>query len=117
MQSSVILRGMVLVVGLAVATACTSDPSSADAMRSLKTSEVAPQPDAKMAARSGKSLDSIGNGYSIFQRKCLECHEARVPKNPSNPNWHPTMVGMSWNAGLSESEQSDMMAYIAAAAQ
>ena len=50
-------------------------------------------------------------------RKCLECHEARVPENPSDPNWHPTMVGMSWNAGLSDSEQSAMIAYLAAAAQ
>ena len=106
-------------VGLLVAAvfSCSSVPSSTEAMRSLKTTEEAPEPDSAMAARSGKSLEQIGLGYSVFQRKCLECHEARVPKNPKDPNWHPIMTGMSYNAGLSESEQAAMAAYLEAAAR
>lgn len=102
---------------VAVVVSCSTEPTSTEAMRSLKTTEEAPEPDAAMASRSGKSLEQIGLGYSVFQRKCLECHEARVPKNPKDPNWHPIMSGMSYNAGLSESEQAAMAAYLEAAAR
>ncbi len=106
--------GGLLLAGL---VSCSSEPTSTEALRSLKTSEEAPEPDAAMAARSGESLEKIGLGYAVFQRKCLECHEARVPKNPRDPNWHPILTGMSYNAGLSRSEQEAMAAYLAAAAR
>ncbi|MFP6866560.1 MAG: hypothetical protein VCA35_11505 [Roseibacillus sp.] len=81
----------------------------------LETSRIAPEPNAGMAGRSGESLERIGMGYWVFQRKCLECHEARVPVVHSNPGWHPVLDGMSWNAGLSSPEQGAVLAYLRAA--
>lgn len=103
---------------VAVVSACAPTQPDAmpdDAMRVLKTSGVVPKPDAAMAAGSGESLAQLGNGYSIFLRKCSECHEPRVPQKPSDPSWHPTMVGMSWNAGLTTGEQGALVAYLRAA--
>ena len=87
-----------------------------DPTRVLDTKNEAPAPGAEMAARAGESLDQVGKGYWIFQRKCLECHEVRIPKDPALAAWHPTMVGMSWNAGLSDGEEDALMAYMKAAA-
>lgn len=84
-------------------------------LRSLETRSKAPEPTAAMAARSGEDLDTIGTGYWVFERKCLECHESRVPRDPTHPDWHPVMQGMSWNAGLSEGEENAVMAYLRAA--
>ena len=104
-----------VLLGVALFSSCSSNPQNP--LRSLDTRGKAPKPTARMAARSGESLDQIGTGYWIFQRKCLECHESRVPRDPSHADWHPVMQGMSWNAGLSESEQNSVMAYLRAAAR
>ena len=97
-----------------LAVSCSTTPDNP--MRVLDTTGVAPAPTAEMAARAGESLDKVGSGYWIFQRKCLECHEARVPEDASLAAWHPTMIGMSWNAGLSEKEEDALLAYMKAAA-
>lgn len=94
---------------------CTSGPG--EPWRSLDTREKAPKPTARLAARAGESLERVGTGYWVFQRKCLECHESRIPKDPNHPDWHPVMQGMSWNAGLSTDEQGAVMAYLRAAAR
>jgi hypothetical protein len=86
-----------------------------DAMRVLKTSPSVPEPDAAMARRSGQSLAHLGDGYGLFMRKCSECHEPRVPSNPRDPNWHPTMIGMAWNAGLTKAEEGAVVDYLRAA--
>ncbi|NNC89758.1 MAG: cytochrome c [Akkermansiaceae bacterium] len=107
---------MIWSAGLALVVASCASKTS-DPMRVLKTKTEAPQPTAAMAARAGESLDTLGQGYWVFQRKCLECHESRVPENPSLAAWHPTMIGMSWNAGLSDEEEAALIAYMKAAAQ
>ena len=99
---------------LLLLVSCVSGPGGHSA-GGLDTGGRAPQPTAQLAARAGEDLDTIGTGYWVFQRKCLECHEARVPRDPSNSNWHPVLRGMSWNAGLSDSEQDAVMAYLRAA--
>ncbi len=65
-----------------------------------------------MAARTGESLDTIGQGYWVFQRKCSECHAARLPKDRHKAGWHATAAGMAWNAGLMKSEEKVLLAYI-----
>ena len=89
--------------------------SSSDRAHVLAINEVAPEPTAAMAERAGETLDHIGMGYWVFQRKCLECHEARVPEDPSDANFHPLMKGMTWNAGLTPREVSAVIAYLEAA--
>ena len=64
------------------------------------------------ARRAGVSLELAGAGYWVFQRKCLECHEARIPEDPLSPDWHAVIDGMSWNAGLSTREEESVLAYL-----
>ena len=94
---------------------CSTTPD--DPLRSLKTSPQTPEADPDMAAQAGVDLPSLERGREIFLRKCLDCHEPRVPTNPDHPDWHPVLAGMSWNAELSAQEQKDMAAYLKAAAE
>jgi len=103
------------ILGAALLVSCAARQDNPT--RSLETRGKAPAPTARMAARAGENLETIGTGYWIFQRKCLECHESRVPTDPTDADWHPVMRGMSWNAGLAEDEQNAVMAYLRAAAR
>ena len=97
-----VLSGAVLVVA---ACAGGDDPSHGG---------VAPVPTAAMAAKSGQSLETVGQGYWVFQRKCTECHEAKLPADPHEAGWHAIAGGMAWNAGLMKSEEKALLAYIGA---
>ncbi|GHC66543.1 hypothetical protein [Roseibacillus persicicus] len=74
-----------------------------------------PQPRPELAAKAGISLDEMGEGYWVFSRKCMECHEARLPKGQIEGVWHPVVDGMSGNAGLSTSENAAVVNYVRAA--
>ncbi len=91
--------------------ACASGGDGGAVHRSSNVSGAPPVPTKAMADRSGESLDVIGRGYWIFQRKCLECHEAKFPHDRSEAGWHAIVGGMAWNAGLSKSEERPLLAY------
>lgn len=68
-----------------------------------------------MAGKAGISLDEMGEGYWVFSRKCMECHEAKLPMGEMEGQWHPVLKGMSGNAGLSVSEETAILKYVRAA--
>lgn len=72
-------------------------------------------PTAADARRAGVSLDDAGEGHAVFLRKCMECHEPKIPAAPLSPGWHATADGMAWNAGLSKREEEALLAYLQAA--
>jgi cytochrome c5 len=72
----------------------------------------APEPNAVMAKTAGHSLESLGNGYTIYLRKCAECHEHRVPTMLLPAEQHSLVSGMSFNAGLSKTEEKDLQNYL-----
>ncbi|MBK1835187.1 hypothetical protein [Roseibacillus ishigakijimensis] len=74
-----------------------------------------PLPRPRLAAKAGISLDQMGEGYWVFSRKCLECHEAQLPQGELLGQWHPVVAGMAGNAGLSLSEEAAVVNYIRAA--
>ena len=92
----------------------TGRKTDEDYVRDIET--VAPQPTEAMAARAGVSMDLIGRGWWVFQRKCLECHEAKKPADLSRYDWHPVVEGMSENAGLSKDEYHALHTYLRAVA-
>ena len=112
-MKSIFLLSSLAVVGI-VLSSCAGHTSS-DEAQVLKIKMVAPDPTPAMAQRAGASLEHIGMGYWIFQRKCLECHQTRVPKDPEDANWHPIMDGMTWSAGLAREESDALFAYLRAA--
>ncbi len=74
-------------------------------------------PTAKMAKASGKPLDTLGNGYSLFQVNCAQCHELKMPKDVRVDEWHSIVPGMAWNAGLKKEDEQAILAYLVAATQ
>ena len=99
--------GLVTGVGalLLVIGACAARSSNAEIV----------VPTAKMAADSGKSIDTLGRGYSIFQAHCAQCHELRMPKDMRVEEWHDIVPGMAWNAGLKKEDEQALMDYLVAA--
>lgn len=54
-----------------------------------------PNPDASMAAKSGKALGQLERGHETYMLKCAECHNYKLP--------HQIDVGR-WQAGALQSE-------------
>jgi hypothetical protein len=78
-------------------------------------SKQAPAPTQAMAEASGKGLDRLQRGHSVYLLKCGECHEAMMPDDVSKDDWHVVVPGMAWNAGISEAEEEAVLDYIFAA--
>lgn len=76
-----------------------------------------PIPDPELAAKAGISIDAMSDGYWVFTRKCLECHEARIPQVEMKGQWHPEVEGIAGNVGLSLSEESSLWMYVKAASR
>lgn len=98
---------------LGLAACSQENPSDEEIARQIDL--IAPPPTEAMAASIGEPLDHIGMGHSLFHRKCLECHEPKIPNDPNAANWHPIMEGMAWNAGLSDAEERAVLSYLHAA--
>ena len=101
------LLAAVVVVSALVIGACSTKSSNAEV----------PVPTAKMAKASGKPLDTLGNGYSLFQVNCAQCHELKMPKDMRVDEWHSIVPGMAWNAGLKKEDEQAILAYLVAATQ
>lgn len=76
----------------------------------------APIPDAAMAARSGSPVATLQRGHTVYLAHCGRCHEAVLPADVSQEDWHVVVPGMSWNAGISDVDEAALTAYIRAAA-
>lgn len=74
-----------------------------------------PKPSQELATKAGITLNEMGEGYWVFNRKCLECHAAQIPTGSLEGQWHPVMADMSGNAGLSLSEEAAVLKYVRAA--
>ena len=94
------------ILALTLAVACA--PSGLD-------EKGLPRPNGELAAQAGISLDEMGEGYWVFSRKCMECHEARLPTGELKGQWHPVVTGASGNVGLSLSEEKAIANYVRAA--
>ena len=77
--------------------------------------KTAPIPDATMAGRSGTKYETLQRGHAVYLAHCGRCHELILPGNVSKEDWHVVVPGMSWNAGISEADESALTAYIHAA--
>ena len=100
---------LLLAAALAALAACAGKPAVAPA--------TAPKPTRLMAKSSGHSLKELGSGYSIFLRKCSECHEHKAPSMYTNAARHKLVTGMSSNAGLTKQEEANLQKYLAAVSE
>lgn len=70
-----------------------------------------------MARESGKPIDTLGKGYSLFQQHCAQCHELVIPKHMRVQQWHAVAPGMAWNVGLNKEDEQSVISYLDAAMQ
>ena len=96
--------GFSALVGVLV-VACASD--------GFESGEL-PLPDPVLAKKAGITVDEMGEGYWVFSRKCMECHQAKLPVGEMKGQWHPVVKGMIGNAGLSASEEAAILNYVRA---
>ena len=74
-------------------------------------------PSPELAKLSGKPIEDLGKGHSIFMRQCMQCHEKRIPNEIPTEEWHVIVPGMAWNAGLSPEEERLVTDYVVAASK
>ncbi|QTN31871.1 hypothetical protein HZ994_05845 [Akkermansiaceae bacterium] len=73
-----------------------------------------PNPDAKMAKASGKSLDQLQRGHVVYMLNCGQCHEYPLPENVDIMDWEDAMPKMIGHAGLPSSDETAVLAYVKA---
>lgn len=111
LKNSVILSGGVVAAVALIFGACATEQNELGI----------PVPSAKMARDSGKPLDTLGKGYSLFQLHCAQCHELKVteklkmPDNTHMEQWHAIVPGMAWDVGLKKGDEEAVIVYIEAA--
>jgi len=81
----------------------TSDKPAEPAATTTTVAKPAPQPDPAAA---------IAIGQSIYNAKCGECHKLPQPAQYNQADWAHIMIKMSRKAHLSESETSQVLAFI-----
>lgn len=74
-----------------------------------------PVPDAAMSTQAKVKLETLQRGHTVYLSHCGRCHEHILPKEVSHADWHVVVPGMSWNAGISASDESALTAYLLAA--
>jgi len=69
-------------------------------------------PTPAMAKAVGSDMETIGTGYTVFQRQCMQCHEKRVPHERVGDSWKHVSEAMAANAGVSSEEEAALLKYI-----
>lgn len=68
-----------------------------------------------MAEASGVSVERLQHGRAVYMSNCTRCHEPMMPRDLTRADWHVVVPGMAWNAGISEQDEDDVLAYLLAA--
>jgi len=73
-----------------------------------------PNPDAKMAKASGKSLEQLQRGHVVYMLNCGQCHVYPLPDKVDIMDWEDAMPKMIGHAGLPSSDETAVLAYVKA---
>ena len=76
-----------------------------------------PNPNAAMAAKSGKSIDRLQRGHEVYMLKCGECHDYMLPQNLDIEDWQDAMPKMIRHAGLGDADERAVLDYVIAVKQ
>ena len=71
-----------------------------------------PNPNAEMAAKSGKPLSALQRGHVVYMLKCGECHRYQLPKELDVDEWQETVPKMIKHAGLESSDEKAVLDYV-----
>ncbi len=73
-----------------------------------------PNPNASMAAKSGKALSQLQHGHVVYMLKCGECHMYQLPQNLDVDEWQEAMPKMIKHAGLESADEKAVLDYVVA---
>jgi hypothetical protein len=73
-----------------------------------------PNPDAKMAKASGKTLSQLQRGHVVYMLNCGQCHEYPLPEQVDIMDWEDAMPKMIGHAGLLHSDETAVLDYVKA---
>ncbi|MEP4933270.1 c-type cytochrome [Haloferula sp.] len=77
-------------------------------------SDQPPVPDVAMSEASKSSMEVLQRGRAVYVSECARCHEAMMPQDVSEDEWHVILPGMAWNSGISSADEEAVEAYIRA---
>lgn len=73
-----------------------------------------PNPSPAMAAASGKPLEQLQRGHSVYILNCAQCHEYMIPDDLDEDEWEDAVPTMIKHAGLESSDEQAVLAYVVA---
>ena len=97
-------------------TECKTSSKSTKSTTSATTTS-APVPAEPKLNATDPVVTAIAIGESVYQAKCVDCHKLPVPSEYNHTEWADIMVKMSRKAHLSDTETSQVLAYVNASAK
>jgi hypothetical protein len=73
-----------------------------------------PNPNAAMAAKSGKPLSQLQRGHETYMLQCGQCHHYMIPAKVDTEDWEDAMPKMIRHAGLAPEDEKAVLAYVLA---
>ncbi|MCF7730774.1 MAG: cytochrome c1 [Akkermansiaceae bacterium] len=73
-----------------------------------------PNPNAAMAAKSGKALGQLQRGHEVYMLKCAECHNYKLPHQIDVPRWQAGRLKSDCGASLAGGDPQAVVDYVTA---
>ncbi len=73
-----------------------------------------PNPNAAMAAKSGKPLAQLQRGHETYMLKCGECHAYKLPQNIDVARWQTGRLKTDCGSDLAAADALAAVSYVSA---
>ena len=73
-----------------------------------------PNPNATMAAKSGKPLGQLQRGHETYMLKCGECHAYKLPQNIDVARWQAGRLKTDCGSDLAATDARAVVDYVSA---
>jgi hypothetical protein len=80
----------------------------------MTTKQMAPPIETTFIDHAGKSadLEQLRRGRTLYVTNCTKCHTVEPINRYSMRRWHRTMIDMTEESKMTETQEKDVMAYI-----
>ncbi len=73
-----------------------------------------PNPNAAMAAKSGKPISRLQRGHELYMLKCAECHSYKLPQNIDVTGWQAGRLKSDCGVDIAGGDTAAVVDYVAA---
>jgi hypothetical protein len=101
----------------APATKSTASTTSSSTASTANPNSLVPGNNDVTIAQShwpGTSLTNLADGFSLYNNKCVDCHEAKLPQDFSVDDWNAILPKMGRKAHLDSLQYKSVYRYILA---